>query len=97
MSDVTPFLNRVHLAPFNVTLKGAHEWKYPVHTTPFAKHSIERNSLQVIELIARKKIILEPLLSKVISPAECTTVYNELRDKKDQYIGIVFDWSKLKT
>jgi 2-desacetyl-2-hydroxyethyl bacteriochlorophyllide A dehydrogenase len=93
-TDVTPFLNRIHLAPFNVTLKGAHEWKYPVNRIPFVKHSLERNSELVFDLIAKNKLILEPLLSKVVSPSDCSTVYSELRDKKDQFIGIVFDWSK---
>jgi 2-desacetyl-2-hydroxyethyl bacteriochlorophyllide A dehydrogenase len=93
-TDVTPFLNRVHLAPFNVTLKGAHEWKFPINRDPFVKHSLERNSELVFDLIARKKIILDPLLSEVASPSDCSTVYANLRDKKDLYMGVLFDWSK---
>jgi 2-desacetyl-2-hydroxyethyl bacteriochlorophyllide A dehydrogenase len=93
-TDVTPFLNHVHLAPFNVTLKGAHEWKFPVNRNPFVKHSLERNSELVFDLIARKKIVLEPLLSEVASPSDCSTVYANLRNKKDLYMGILFDWSK---
>jgi threonine dehydrogenase-like Zn-dependent dehydrogenase len=93
-TDVTPFLNHVHLASFNITLKGAHEWKYPVTSVPFVKHSLERNSKIVFDLIARNKIILDPLLSQIVSPTECSTVYSELRDKKDKYIGVLFDWSK---
>ncbi|MDR2303433.1 MAG: zinc-binding alcohol dehydrogenase [Treponema sp.] len=94
-TNVTPFLNRVHLAPFNVTLKGAHEWKFPINKNPFVKHSLERNSELMFDLIARKKIILEPLLSEVASPSDCSAVYANLRDKKDQYMGVLFDWSEL--
>jgi 2-desacetyl-2-hydroxyethyl bacteriochlorophyllide A dehydrogenase len=93
-TNVTPFLNRVHLAPFNVTLKGAHEWKFPITKNPFVKHSLERNSELVFDLIMQKKIILDPLLSEVASPRDCSAVYANLRDKKDQYMGILFDWSK---
>jgi len=93
-TNVTPFLNRIHLAPFNITIKGAHEWIYPVNQAPFVKHSLERNSELVLDLIAQNKIILEPLLTKVASPSDCSAVYSDLRDKKDQFIGVLFDWSK---
>jgi 2-desacetyl-2-hydroxyethyl bacteriochlorophyllide A dehydrogenase len=93
-TNITPFLNHVHLAPFNVTLKGAHEWKFPINKNPFVKHSLERNSELVFDFIARKKIVLEPLLSETASPSDCSVVYANLRDKKDLYMGILFDWSK---
>jgi 2-desacetyl-2-hydroxyethyl bacteriochlorophyllide A dehydrogenase len=91
-TDITPFLNRTHLAPFNVTLKGAHEWRYPVNRTPFVKHSLERNSELVMDLFARKKIAVEPLLTEIVSPADCFDVYNSVRDNKDKYMGVLFDW-----
>ncbi|MDR0561248.1 MAG: zinc-binding alcohol dehydrogenase [Spirochaetaceae bacterium] len=92
-TDVTPFLNRTHLAAFNVTLKGAHEWRYPVNRTPFVKHSLERNSELIIELISRKRLTLEPLLTEIASPADCGAMYEKLRNHKDQYMGILFDWN----
>jgi 2-desacetyl-2-hydroxyethyl bacteriochlorophyllide A dehydrogenase len=91
-TDVTPFLNRVHLAGFNITLKGAHEWKFPVNKIPFVKHSLERNTELVFELIENRKLILEPLLTETASPADCSAVYANLRDKKDKYMGVLFDW-----
>jgi 2-desacetyl-2-hydroxyethyl bacteriochlorophyllide A dehydrogenase len=92
--DATPFLNKVHLAAFNITLKGAHEWRYPVNQTPFVKHSLERNSDLIINLILDGKLMLDPLLSEIATPAECALVYDKLRNKKDQYMGILFDWTK---
>jgi 2-desacetyl-2-hydroxyethyl bacteriochlorophyllide A dehydrogenase len=92
-TDVTSFLNRSHLASFNITLKGAHEWRYPVNKTPFVKHSFERNSELIIDLILRKQLILEPLLTEMALPDDCAKVYDNLRNKKDQYMGILFDWS----
>jgi 2-desacetyl-2-hydroxyethyl bacteriochlorophyllide A dehydrogenase len=91
-TDITPFLNRTHLAPFNVALKGAHEWRYPVNRTPFVKHSLERNSRLILDLLAQKKLAVEPLLTEVVSPDDCSDVYTKLRTHKDEYLGILFDW-----
>jgi 2-desacetyl-2-hydroxyethyl bacteriochlorophyllide A dehydrogenase len=91
-TDITPFLNRTHLAPFNVTLKGAHEWRYPVNKTPFVKHSLERNSRLIMDLILQEKLAIEPLLTALVSPADCLDVYRKVRNNKAQYMGILFDW-----
>jgi threonine dehydrogenase-like Zn-dependent dehydrogenase len=91
-TDITPFLNRTHLAPFNVTLKGAHEWRYPVNKTPFVKHSLERNSRLIMDLILQNKLAVEPLLTALVSPSDCHDVYNNVRNNKDRYMGILFDW-----
>jgi 2-desacetyl-2-hydroxyethyl bacteriochlorophyllide A dehydrogenase len=93
-ADFTPFLNRTHLCAFNVTTKGAHEWKFPVNRTPFVKHSLERNSQIVFNLIQQKKIVLEPLLTEIAEPEQCFDVYNNLKNNKDRYMGILFDWNK---
>jgi 2-desacetyl-2-hydroxyethyl bacteriochlorophyllide A dehydrogenase len=92
-ADMTLFLNKTHLAAFNVTLKGAHEWKFPINRTPFVKHSLERNSYLVFDLIRRKKIALEPLLTEIVSPEKCFDLYRDLRDNKDHYMGVLFDWN----
>ena len=93
-TDVTPFLNRIHLAPFNITVKGAHEWQYPENKIPFVKHSMERNSELIIDLFLRRQLILEPLLTEMAAPADCAAVYDNLRNRKDKYMGIMFDWTK---
>jgi 2-desacetyl-2-hydroxyethyl bacteriochlorophyllide A dehydrogenase len=93
-TDITPFLNRTHLASFNVTLKGAHEWRFPVNKTPFVKHSLERNSELVMDLILQKKLVLEPLLTEITNPDDCYTIYNNLKNNKDHYMGVLFDWTR---
>jgi 2-desacetyl-2-hydroxyethyl bacteriochlorophyllide A dehydrogenase len=92
-ADMTPFLNRTHLAAFNVTLKGAHEWRYPVKRTPFVKHSLERNSILVYNLIRYKKLVLDALLTEIVSPARCFDMYTNLKNNKDRYMGVLFDWN----
>ena len=91
-TNLTAFLNHTHLAAFNVTLKGAHEWRYPVTRTPFVKHSLERNSGLILDLIHDGKLTLVDLLSEVAKPGDCQAVYIGLRDNKDKHMGVLFDW-----
>jgi 2-desacetyl-2-hydroxyethyl bacteriochlorophyllide A dehydrogenase len=93
-SDLTPVLNKCHLAPFNIAFKGAHEWKYPVNELPFVKHSLERNSKIMFQLIGSGRLRMEALLSRVLKPEHCQEAYDQLRNCKDDSMGIVFDWTK---
>jgi 2-desacetyl-2-hydroxyethyl bacteriochlorophyllide A dehydrogenase len=94
MSNLTPVLDKCHLAPFNITFKGAHEWKYPVNEVPFVKHSLERNSKIMFQLIKSGRLHLDALLTQVLRPEACQEAYDKLRSFKDDYMGIVFDWTK---
>ena len=94
--DVTTLLNRVHLWGNGcVTFKGAHEWRYPTlkDTTGHAKHSIERNIEIILRLMSQGKLSVKPLLTHVLPPAACAQAYEGLRNKKDEYVGVVFDWT----
>ena len=92
VDNLTPILNKCHLAPFNITLKGAHEWIYPVNREAFVKHSLERNSRIMFELIKRSRLCIEPLLTEVMKPASCQDAYDKLRNLREDYMGIVIDW-----
>ncbi len=94
-ADVTPFLNRTHLCPDVVTLKGAHEWRYPVlkRDAVFGKHSIERNIEIIFKAMIEKKLIVEPLITHHVAPEHAPRIYSGLKDDKDTYLGVVFDWT----
>ena len=92
-ADLTAFLFKVHLSAHNVEIKGGHEWKYPITQTPFVKHSLERNSKLIFELIRENKILLKDILTETAKPEDCQRIYMGLRDNKDDYMGILFDWS----
>jgi 2-desacetyl-2-hydroxyethyl bacteriochlorophyllide A dehydrogenase len=94
-TNITKFLGHFHYLPFNHTLKGALEFSFPTHQNDFCKHSIERNAEIVLNLIAEEKLIIEPFYSHKLSPAQSQTAYEGLRDKSDEYIGVVFDWTTL--
>ncbi len=92
-TDITPFLNQVHLwRGGSVNLKGAHEWRYPLHHDSFNKHSIERNLNIVLDLMARHKMNLEPLKSKVASPKQAADIFADMAAHPDSMVGVIFDW-----
>ncbi len=91
--NLTEVLNHCHLAAFNVTFKGAHEWKYPVNEDAFVKHSLERNSKIMFNFIKNGRINVSGLVTEIIKPEKCMEAYDNLRNKKDDYMGIVFDWT----
>ncbi|MBC7317513.1 MAG: alcohol dehydrogenase, partial [Chloroflexi bacterium] len=99
VADMTPLLRHVHLwGEGCITFKGAHEWRYPVKRDPTGqvKHSIERNVDILLELIAAGKLRVEELITHVLSPEEAPTAYAGLRERKDEYLGVVFDWDKVR-
>ncbi len=95
-ADVTPFLNKVHLCPTNMDLKGAHEWRYPVlkKDSSMQKHSIERNIEIILNLIESKQLQIEPMVTDIITPSQATTIYNKLREKDNTSLGIIINWEE---
>ncbi|KGP85155.1 MULTISPECIES: zinc-dependent alcohol dehydrogenase [unclassified Paenibacillus] len=93
-TDVTDILNYCHLYGRGcITFKGAHEWRFPVEPNEFVKHSLVRNSNIVFELMLKNKLHIEPLISHVMKPDQAQEAYEGLRINKDQYNGVLFDWS----
>ena len=94
--DVTQVLNQVHLWGSGcVTFKGAHEWRYPTERDESGrvKHSIERNVEILMQLIAGGRLYVDELITHTLSPEACASAYAGLRDKKDAYMGVLFDWA----
>ncbi len=46
-------------------------------------------------MMSQGKISTAPLLTHLVSPADCHAVYEGLTNQKDLYTGVVFDWSKV--
>ena len=93
-SDLTEVLRHVHLDGLgNLTFKGAHEWRYPVPRDPFVKHSIQRNAELALELIRAGELIVTPLHTHTLKPEQAEEAYMGLKHKRDEYIGVVFDWT----
>ncbi|MBM4417649.1 MAG: zinc-binding alcohol dehydrogenase [Chloroflexi bacterium] len=93
-TDVTPMLTRIHLLA--IRMIGALEWTYPIGDgTERARFTIERNYRQILEWIAAERLIVDPLISHVLSPRECQRAFDGLTREKDVYTAVVFDWSLL--
>jgi hypothetical protein len=95
-------LNYVHLWGNGcLTFKGAHEWRFPVRPSaarasdPVAKHSLERNSRIVLGLMQQERLKYRPLRTHLLSPERAQEAYSGLRDQKDEYLGVVFDWTQV--
>jgi 2-desacetyl-2-hydroxyethyl bacteriochlorophyllide A dehydrogenase len=91
-ANLTDYLQRIHLPPF-VEVKGSLEWTFPTFPTEFSKHSVVRNSEILMELIASGRLKVAPLYTHRLSPASAPEAYAGLRERKDDYVGVVFDWS----
>lgn len=93
-ADVTPLLTRIHLLA--ICMIGALEWTYPIpDNTERARFTIERNYKQILGWILDGQLVVDPLISHVMSPRHCQEAYDGLTFKKDEYTAVVFDWSKL--
>jgi len=102
--NVTELLERIHLSEFGcITYKGAHEWRYPVREErkdffktgskyQRPKHSVERNARINLSLIREGKLIVEPLLTHLFKPEQCKEAYSGLREKPEEFLGVVFSW-----
>ncbi|MGH2458860.1 MAG: zinc-binding dehydrogenase, partial [Chloroflexota bacterium] len=88
--DVTPMLSRIHLLA--IRLIGALEWTYPIDPTERAHHSIRENYEQILRWIMDERLVVEPVISHVLSPVACQQAYDGLLNRKDEYLGAVFDW-----
>lgn len=93
-TNLTNVLSHVHLdGRGNLTFKGAHEWRYPVPRDAFVKHSILRNAELALELIRDGDLQVEQLHTHTLKPAQAQQAYAGLKNHKDEYIGVVFDWT----
>ena len=92
-ADLTNIFQKVHLLPHSLTMKGALEFIYPSQENEFLKHSIERNIRIILNLINENKLRVAPFYSHKMNPADAQKAYDGLREKKDEYIGVVFDWN----
>ncbi len=92
--DLVPLLRSIHLADQNIRFKGAHEWRFPRYRsqTKDSQPSIEQNNEKLLRLFAEGKLLTSPLLTHVISPEEAPTAYQALRDRDENYLGVVINW-----
>ena len=57
------------------------------------KHSLERNSRIAWWLQQTGRLQMHKLITHVVRPEDAPSVYESLATRKDEYVGVVFDWS----
>ena len=92
-TNLTPTLQKLHLIEA-IKVRSALEFTFPTQQNDFNKHSIERNSRIIMDLMKSGKLAVEPLHSQTIAPEKASEAYFGLRDNPDAYIGVVIDWTK---
>jgi 2-desacetyl-2-hydroxyethyl bacteriochlorophyllide A dehydrogenase len=75
-----------------IHIRSGWEWQLPVLPTSFGPSSLVHNAESILSWLADGRILVEPMLSHRVSPADANDVYAEMVSNKDSYLGIVFDW-----
>jgi len=90
LTELLEYIHHIYRGP--VQFKGAHGSQYPGKHNPFVKHSRERNTKIIFKLIKNKRLKIEPLLTHVLKPEEAEKAYNGLKNNKDEFLGVLFNW-----
>ena len=78
-----------------VKLIGAHNFVRPKHES-YPHHWTHHDDCRaILDMIASKRIQVEPIISRVESPVNAPQIYNELCDDKNFPIGTMFDWREM--
>jgi len=89
--DITPMLSRIHMLA--IKMIGSLEWTFPMDPTERSHFSIRENYQQILRWIQDEQLVVDPLISHVLSPRDCQQAYDGLLNRKDEYLGAIFDWS----
>lgn len=90
-ADMTQMLGRIHL--FGIKLIGALEWTFPLQEVERAEHTIIGNYRTLLHWISEGRLVVDPLRTHVLPPERCQEAYAGLAHQKDEYLGVVFDWT----
>ena len=78
-----------------VKLIGAHNFVRP-KVESYPHHWTHQDDCQaILDLIAAGRLQVAPIISRVVSPEDAPTVYNELCDDPAFPLGTVFDWREI--
>ena len=79
-----------------VKLIGAHNFVRP-KVESYPHHWTHQDDCRaILDLIGAGRIQVAPIVSRVVSPEDCTEIYNQLCDDPTFPMGTVFDWREIK-
>jgi threonine dehydrogenase-like Zn-dependent dehydrogenase len=89
--NMTDLLQQLHYD--SITLVSGFEWRIPLLPSNGVRHSSLENVETIYDLITRGKLKVAPLISHRLPPARIKEAYDGLLNKKDEYFGVVLDWT----
>ena len=79
-----------------VKLIGAHNFVRP-KVESYPHHWTHHDDCKaILDMIAAGRVQVAPIVSRVVSPEDCTEIYNQLCDDPAFPMGTVFDWREIK-
>jgi 2-desacetyl-2-hydroxyethyl bacteriochlorophyllide A dehydrogenase len=78
-----------------VTLRSGWEWQIPTLPQKHEASSLQLSARSILDWLAEGRIKVDPLLTHVVSPAECDKVYQGFANRNGGALGVVFDWTSL--
>jgi len=75
-----------------IHIRSGWEWQLPVLPTSFGPSSLVHNAESIMNWLGTGQIMVEHMVSHRVSPETADTVYAEMVEHKDSYLGVVFDW-----
>ena len=91
-TDITPAFNAIHMK--NLTVLGALCRLFPYNQVDGSRYNIKEGLDYLSGLILEGKIDTKRLISHVVSPDDAVAAYRGLMHDKNNYIGVIYDWSK---
>jgi len=76
-----------------LTIVGAHDGHPPDQPTDLVRWSNQQMYDLFLKYVARKQIRVGDLITHHFKPANCQDAYNVLKEKRDQAMGVMFDWA----
>ncbi len=90
-ADMTPVLMQIHEKGLEV--RGAHQWRFPAMEIREVKKTVPWGFRTMFDLMMAGKLRVEPLRSHFVEPGRAPEVYEGLLNRRDEYWGVVFDWT----
>jgi 2-desacetyl-2-hydroxyethyl bacteriochlorophyllide A dehydrogenase len=78
-----------------VHIRSGWEWQIPTLDTPFGPNAIALNARAILRWLAQGRLVVEPLRSHILPPANPNDAYQRVVTAKDSTLGVVFDWTAL--
>ena len=82
---------RIHFA--HIDIRGALEWLTPTLPVPGSQYSIIENIHTIHDLIKRKLLRVDDLISHRMAPTDIEEAYQGLLNHKEIYHGVLLDWT----